>query len=104
MKKSVGGSMAAACRGSIFVPLMWPHSQGEVITTLLVNGTHAWMVMEGAGLINEQHTFQSQLIQTADPNVESRLLINVFAGGCVTHPNHSNVLQSHIPLAALNRR
>lgn len=64
VKKSVGGSMAAACRGSIFVPLMWPRSQGEVITTLLVNGTHAWMATDGARLINEQRTF----LKPTDPD------------------------------------
>lgn len=39
---------------SIFVSLMWPRSPGEVITALLVNGRHAWLVRGGAGLINEQ--------------------------------------------------
>lgn len=29
---------------SIFVSLMWPRSPGEVITALLVNGRHAWLV------------------------------------------------------------
>lgn len=91
--KSPSELTAAAYQGSIFIPLMWPHLQGEIITALLVNGRHAWMVKGGAGLVNEQHAFQSQLTQAANPNFESRPPHhNVFVGAVlliVTCSNHT---------------
>lgn len=66
IKKKTFARRAAARRGaarvldapSIFVSLMWPRSPGEVITALLVNGRHAWLVGGGAGLINEQRALR----------------------------------------------
>lgn len=56
---------------------------------------HAWPVTGGAGLINEQHTFQSQLMRVANTDFANRLLLT--PDSWVTQSNHSGTLSHIIP-------
>lgn len=47
VEDSLGVPVAAGCRGSIFVSLMWLHWLGELNAALLVNGGTHGRVKEG---------------------------------------------------------